>query len=62
MDMGVDMDMARFLLFRFVRMVLGVSVISKHRNKLFRYWNETMETDVLFWIVPKLVSVISKRK
>jgi hypothetical protein len=43
-----------------------VSVMSKRRNKLFRYRSETSETNVLFRIVPKLVSVpfsvISKLK
>ncbi len=34
-----------------------VSVQSKHPNSLFQYRTETTETDVLFRIVPKLVSV-----
>ncbi len=29
----------------------------KHRNSLFRYRTVTTETNALFWIVPKLVSV-----
>ncbi len=37
--------------------LLFVSVQSKHRNSLFRYRSETTETNVLFRIVPKLVSV-----
>ncbi len=37
--------------------LLFVSVQSKHRNSLFRYRSETIETNVLFRIVPKLVSV-----
>jgi hypothetical protein len=37
--------------------LLFVSVQSKHRNSLFRYRSETTETNVLFQIVPKLVSV-----
>ncbi len=37
--------------------LLFVSVQSKHRNSLFRYRNETTGTNVLFRIVPKLVSV-----
>jgi hypothetical protein len=37
--------------------LLFVSVQSKHRNSLFRYRSETTETNVLFWIVPKLVLV-----
>jgi hypothetical protein len=36
--------------------LLFVSVQSKHRNSLFRYRTETTETNVLFRIVPKLVS------
>jgi hypothetical protein len=36
---------------------LFVSVQSKHKNSLFRYRSKTTETNVLFWIVPKLVSV-----
>ncbi len=36
---------------------LFVSVQSKHRNSLFWYRSETTETNVLFRIVPKLVSV-----
>ncbi len=47
-----------FCLFRFVSVdLLLVSVQSKHRNSLFRYRSETIETKVLFRIVPKLVSV-----
>ncbi len=46
--------------------LLFVSVQSKHRNSLFRYRSETTETNVLFRIVPKLVSVpvsvVSNRK
>jgi hypothetical protein len=34
-----------------------VSVKSKHRNSLFRNRSETTEINVLFRIVPKLVSV-----
>ncbi len=41
--------------------LLFVSVVSKHQNSLFRYWSETTETNVLFRIVPKLVSVVSIR-
>jgi hypothetical protein len=37
--------------------LLFVSVLSEHRNSLFRYRSETTETNVLFRIVPKLVSV-----
>ncbi len=37
--------------------LLFVSVQSKHRNSLFRYRSETTETNILFRIVPKLVSV-----
>ena len=37
--------------------LLFVSVQSKHRNCLFRYRSETTETNVLFRIVPKIVSV-----
>jgi hypothetical protein len=37
--------------------LLFVSVQSKHQNSLFRYGSETTETNVLFWIVSKLVSV-----
>ncbi len=37
--------------------LLFVSVQFKHRNSLFRYRSETTETNVLFRIVPKLVSV-----
>jgi hypothetical protein len=37
--------------------LLFVSVQSKHRNSLFRYRTEKTETNVLFRIVPKLVSV-----
>jgi hypothetical protein len=37
--------------------LLFVSVQSKHRNSLFRYESETTETNVLFRIVPKQVSV-----
>ena len=37
--------------------LLFVSVQSKHRNSLFRYRSETTETNVLFRIVPKQVSV-----
>jgi hypothetical protein len=37
--------------------LLFVSVQSKHWNSLFRYRSETTETNILFWIVPKLVSV-----
>jgi hypothetical protein len=36
---------------------LMVSVQLKHRNSLFRYRIDTTETNVLFLIVPKLVSV-----
>jgi hypothetical protein len=36
---------------------LFVSVQSKHRNSLFRYGTETTETNVLFRIVSKPVSV-----
>jgi hypothetical protein len=36
--------------------LLFVLVQSKHRKSLFRYRNETTETNVLFRIVPKLVS------
>ncbi len=47
-----------FGLFRFVSVdPLFVSVQSKHRNSLFRYRSETTETNVLFRIVPILVSV-----
>ncbi len=47
-----------FHLFRFVLVdLLFVSVQSKHRNSLFWYRSETTETNVLFRIVPKLVSV-----
>ena len=47
-----------FCLFLFVSVdLLFVSVQSKHRNSLFRYRSETTETNVLFRIVPKLVSV-----
>ena len=46
------------LLFRFVSVgFLFVLVQSKHRNSLFRVRSETTETNVLFRIVPKLVSV-----
>jgi hypothetical protein len=46
-------------LFRFVSVdFLVVSVQSKLRNSLFRYRSETTETNVLFRIVPKLVSVL----
>ena len=42
-----------------------VSVQLKHRNSLFRQRRETTERNVLFWILPKLVSVpillVSKR-
>jgi hypothetical protein len=38
--------------------LLFVSVQSKHRNSLFRYRSETTETNILFRIVPKLVSVL----
>jgi hypothetical protein len=45
-------------LFRFVSVdLMFVSVQSKHRNSLFWYRSETTETNVLFRIVPKLVSV-----
>ncbi len=37
--------------------LLFVMVQSKHQNSLFRYRSETTETNVLFQIVPKLVSV-----
>jgi hypothetical protein len=37
--------------------LLFVSVQSKHRNCLFWYRSETTETNILFRIVPKLVSV-----
>ncbi len=37
--------------------LLFFSVQSKHQNSLFRYRSETTETNVLFPIVPKLVSV-----
>ncbi len=37
--------------------LLFVSVQSKHRNSLFGYRSETTERNVLFRIVPKLVSV-----
>ncbi len=47
-----------FSLFRFVSVdLLIVSVQSKHRNSLFRYRSETTETNVLFRIGPKPVSV-----
>jgi hypothetical protein len=36
---------------------LFVSVQLKHRKSLFQYRSETTETNVLFRIVPKLVSV-----
>jgi hypothetical protein len=36
-----------------------VSVVLKHRNSLFQYESETTETNVLFRIVLKLVSVVS---
>ncbi len=39
--------------------LLFVSVVSKHRNSLFRYYSETTKTNILFRIVPKLVSVVS---
>ncbi len=46
--------------------LLFVSVHSKHQNSLFRYRSETTETNNLFRIVPKLVSVpvsvVSNRK
>ncbi len=41
--------------------LLFVSVPSKHRNSLFLYRTETTETNVLFRIVPQLVSVVSNR-
>jgi hypothetical protein len=41
--------------------LLFVSVQSKHRNFLFRYRSETTKTNVLFRIVPKLVSVVWNR-
>ncbi len=41
--------------------LLFVSVQSKHRNSLFRYRTETTETNVLFRIVPNLISVVSNR-
>ncbi len=45
-------------LFRFVSVdLLFVSVHSKHRNSVFRHRSETTETNVLFRIVPKLISV-----
>jgi hypothetical protein len=37
--------------------LLFVSVQTKHRNSLFQYRSETTKTNVLFRIVPKLVSV-----
>jgi hypothetical protein len=37
--------------------LLFVSVQSKPRNSLFWYRSETAETNILFRIVPKLVSV-----
>ncbi len=37
--------------------LLFVSVQSKHRNSLFRYRSEATETNILFRIVSKLVSV-----
>jgi hypothetical protein len=37
--------------------LLFVSVESKQRNSLLRYRSETTETNILFWIVQKLVSV-----
>ncbi len=37
--------------------LLFVSVQAKRRNSLFRYKSETTKTNVLFWIVPKLVTV-----
>jgi hypothetical protein len=37
--------------------LLFVSFQLKHRNSLFRYRSETTKTNVLFGIVPKLVSV-----
>jgi hypothetical protein len=40
-----------------LRLVFFVLVVSKHRNSLFRYYSETTETNILFRIVPKLVSV-----
>jgi hypothetical protein len=40
-----------FVLFRLV------SVLPKHRNSMFRFRSETTETNVLFRIVSKLVSV-----
>jgi hypothetical protein len=41
--------------------LLFVSVQSKHRNTLFWYRSEITETNILFRIVPKLVSVVSNR-
>ncbi len=37
------------------------SVQLKHRNSLFQYRSETIETNILFRIVLKLVSVVSNR-
>ncbi len=37
---------------------LFVSVQSRHRNSLFRYRSKTTEKNILFRIVPKLVSVL----
>jgi hypothetical protein len=37
--------------------LLFVLVQFKHRNSLFRYRSETSETNILFWIVQKLVLV-----
>ncbi len=39
------------------RIVFCCSAMSKHRKSLFRYWSKTTETNVLFRIVPTLVSV-----
>jgi hypothetical protein len=40
---------------------LFVLVQSKHQHSLHRYRSETTETNVLFRMVPKLVSVVSNR-
>ncbi len=64
--MDMDMYMAIVLLFQFVfKDPWGVLITSKHWNKLLLYLSITTETNVLFRIVSKLVSVpvkvISKR-
>ncbi len=46
----------RFRIHRYVAAPF-VSVQSKHQNFLFRYRTETIEKNVLFWILPKPVSV-----